>query len=183
MPPLGFAEQGADQPVEQIDGLVGQPGGEIYANRYQCRVPALAFIVGDMLDRGAPGLTRKLCQPRLMEEMTTALLDTDVTHFLQPLDHAEHRCGLGGFWHLPQPGQPRLAALFAAMGQRVEALALFGGQPISQPTMCFSTCMVAEVSAEPFKRGGRWGNNAAFSATPHNQFSQVNEPIILDCLG
>jgi hypothetical protein len=49
--------------------------------------------------------------------------------------------------------------------------------------MCFSTCMVAEVSAEPFKRGGRWGNNAAFSATPHNQFSQVNEPIILDCLG
>lgn len=69
------------------------------------------------------------------------------------------------------------------MGQRVEALALFGGQPISQPTMCFSTCMVAEVSAEPFKRGGRWGNNAAFSATPHNQFSQVNEPIILDCLG
>ena len=52
MPPLGFAEQGADQPVEQIDGLVGQPGGEIYANRYQCRVPALAFK--DAMTRARP---------------------------------------------------------------------------------------------------------------------------------
>ena len=31
MPPLGLAEHRADQPVEQIDGLVGQAGGEIQA--------------------------------------------------------------------------------------------------------------------------------------------------------
>jgi len=41
--------------------------------------------------------------------------------------------------------------------------------------------MVAEVSAEPFQRGGRRGNNTTFAATPHDQFGQVNEPIILDC--
>jgi hypothetical protein len=59
MPPLGFAKQGADQPVEQIDGLVGQAGGQIHTDRHQCRVPAPAFIVGDVLYRGAAGFTRK----------------------------------------------------------------------------------------------------------------------------
>src|SRR4051794_27570461 len=108
-----------------------------------------------MLDGGAAGLTRKLCQPRLMDEMTTTRLDTDATNFLQPLNHAKHRRGPGGFRHLPQPGQPRLAALFAALGQRIETLALFSGQSVGQPTMCFSACMMAKVSAEPFKRGGR----------------------------
>ena len=48
--------------------------------------------------------------------------------------------------------------------------------------MCFFACMVAEVSAEPLKRGGGRDDNAAFAATPHDQFGQVNEPIILDCL-
>jgi hypothetical protein len=49
-------------------------GGEVHTDRHQCRVPALAFIVGDVLDRGAAGFTRKLCQPRLMDEMTAARL-------------------------------------------------------------------------------------------------------------
>jgi hypothetical protein len=117
-----------------------------------------------------------------MDEMTTARLDTDATHFLQPLDHAKHSRRLGGFRHLPQPGQPSLATLLAALGQHIEALALFGGQPIGQPTMCFSACMMTKGGAEPLKRGGRRGNNTAFAATPHDQFGQVNEPIILDCL-
>ena len=59
-------------PIEQINGLVGQAGGEVHTDRHQCRVAALAFIVGDVLDRGAAGLTRQLCQPRLMDEMTTS---------------------------------------------------------------------------------------------------------------
>jgi hypothetical protein len=33
MPPLGLAENGADQPVEQVDGLIGQAGGEVQADR------------------------------------------------------------------------------------------------------------------------------------------------------
>jgi len=154
VPLLGFAEHDADQPVKQIDGLVGEAGGEVHADRYQCRVPALPFIVGDMLDRGAASFTRELCQPCLMDEMTTARLDTNATHFFQPLDQAKHSRRPGGFRHLPQPGQPGLATLLAALGQRIEALALFGGQPIGQPTICFSACMVAEVGAEPLKRGG-----------------------------
>ena len=77
---------------------------------------ALAFIVSDMLDRGAAGLTRQLREPCLMDEVTPARLDTDAAHFRQPLDHAEHRRGFGGFRYLPQPSQPRLATLFAALG-------------------------------------------------------------------
>jgi hypothetical protein len=182
MPPLGFAEQGADQAVKQIDGLVGQAGGEVHTDRHQCRVAALAFIISDMLNRGAAGLTRQLRQPCLMDEMTSARLDTDATHFLQPLDHAQQRRGFGGFRHLPQPGQPRLAALVTALGQRIETLALVGGQSIGQPTVCFSACMMTKVGAEPFQRGGRRGNNTAFAANPHDQLGQVNEPVILDCL-
>jgi hypothetical protein len=67
----------------------------------------------------------------------------------------------------PQPGQPRLAALFAA--QRIETLALFGGQSVGQPTMCFSARMMAKGGAEPLKRGGRRRNNTAFAATPNAQ--------------
>jgi hypothetical protein len=117
-----------------------------------------------------------------MDEMTTARLDTDVAHLLQPLDHPEHSRRLGGFRHLPQPGQPRRAALLSALGQHVEALALFGGQPIGQPTMGFSACMVTEVGAEPFKRGGRRDDNTAPAAILHHQFGQVSEPIVLDRL-
>src|ERR1700689_850613 len=51
-----------------------------------------------------------------------------------------------------------------------------------QSTMCFSACMMTKVGAEPLKRGGRRGDNAALAATPHDPFGQVNEPIILDCL-
>jgi hypothetical protein len=43
--------------------------------------------------------------------------------------------------------------------------------------------MMAKVGAEPLKRGGSRDNNTTLAATPHDQFSQVNEPIILDCLG
>ena len=57
MPPFGLAEHRADQAVEQIDGLVGQAGGEIQADGDQRRVPALPLVAGDMLNRGA-------CQPR-----------------------------------------------------------------------------------------------------------------------
>jgi hypothetical protein len=58
--PLGFAEHGTDQPIEQIDCLVSQVGGKVQADRHQCRVPTLPLIVGDMLDRGAAGFTREL---------------------------------------------------------------------------------------------------------------------------
>ena len=53
MPLVGFAEHCPDQPVEQIDGLVRQAGGEIEGDGDQGGMPALALVACDMLDRGA----------------------------------------------------------------------------------------------------------------------------------
>ena len=100
---------------------------------HQRRVPSLPFVVGDMLDRGAARLAGELCQARLMDEMSSAWLRcryarTCSSRSIRPSMAARR----GGFWHLPQPGQPVLAGLFPAMRQRIEALALFGRQPIGQ---------------------------------------------------
>jgi hypothetical protein len=45
-------------------------------------------------------------------------------------NQAEHGGGLGGFRHLTQPGQPALAGFLLALRQCIEALPLFGGQPL-----------------------------------------------------
>ena len=53
MPLVGFAEHRPDQPVEQIDGLVRQTGGEIEGDGDQGGTPTLALVARDMLHRGA----------------------------------------------------------------------------------------------------------------------------------
>ena len=53
MPLVGFAEHCPDHPVEQIDGLVRQAGGEIEGDGDQRGMPALALVACDMLHRGA----------------------------------------------------------------------------------------------------------------------------------
>ena len=104
MPSLGLAEHRADQPVEQIDGLVGQAGGEVERDGDQRRVPALPLITGDMLDRGAAGLAGELRQARLMDEMAAPRLDADGADMLQPLDQAEHG---GAAWPPPASAAAR----------------------------------------------------------------------------
>ena len=95
-----------------------------------------------------------------------------VARLLQPLDQPEHRWGFGGLRHLPQPGEPRQAALFPALGQRVEALALFGGQPVSQPPMCFSPCLGGGVQRLAVQaRPGDGTDILRCSARPHQTSS------------
>ena len=71
VPSLSFAEHRADQPVEQVDGLIRQASRDIERGGDQRRVPALPLIFGDMLDRGAARLAGKLGQTSLMNEMPT----------------------------------------------------------------------------------------------------------------
>ena len=124
-----------DQAVEHVHGLVRQACGEIQDSGYQCRVPPLPFIAGNVLNGGTPGFTRQLGQARLMHNLTTGGFDTDGAHVLKSPDHAEHRRWLGGFRHLSQPGQPILTTRFSPTGQCIEALALFGGQAVRQPAI------------------------------------------------
>lgn len=135
VPSLRLAEHGADQPLKQLDRLVGQVGSDVERGGDQRRVPALSFVIGDMLYRGAPGLARELRQSSLVDEMAAPRLDADGAHVFKPLDEAEHGGGLGRLRHLPQPGQPAQTASLPMFGQGIEALALFGGKPPGQPTV------------------------------------------------
>ncbi len=182
MPPLGLAEHGADQPVEQVDGLIGQAGGEVQTDCHQRRVPSLPFIVGDMLDRGAARLAGELCQARLMDKMSSAWRDADTSYMFQPLDDTEHGRRRGGFWHLPQPGQPVLAGLLPAMGQRIKALALFRRQPIGQAPLHFPSGLMTDLDAEPFECRRPRENDPTLPAFFHNQPSQMAKPFVLNGL-
>ncbi len=105
-----------------------------------------------------------------------------IARVLQPLDQAEHGTQLGRLRHLPQPGEPAQAALLPAPGQRIEALALLGGEPVRQPAMRLSARTVAELGAQPLERGKRWDDDAAGTARLHHQVGQEGEPVILDRL-
>lgn len=182
VPSIGLAEHRADQPVEQIDGLVGQAGGDVERGGDQCRVPTLPLITGNMLHRGAPGLARQLRQTRLVDEVATPRLDADGTHMLKPLDKAEHGGGLGRLRHLPQPGEPAQAASLPMFGQGIEALALFGGKPPGQPTVHLPARAVSQISAQTLQGRGRRDDNAAHPARLHHRVRQEGEPVVLDRL-
>jgi hypothetical protein len=144
---VGAAEHCADQPVEQVDRLIGQARRDVQRRGNQRRMPALPLVTGDMLHRGTPGLTSELRQAQLVDEVAAARLDVDGAHMLQPLNQPKHRRGFGTLRHLPQPGEPTQAALFPGFGQRIEAPALLGRQPIGQPPMRFSPRRVTQFGA------------------------------------
>ncbi len=152
MPCFGFAEHGPNQPVEQIDGLVGQIGGEIEADGDQSGVPALTLKAGHILYRGAAGFTDKLSEPRLMNPVSARRVKTGQLDCLQALDQSEHRHGLRRFRHLAQPGKPALAGVPPAMRQAIQLEPLIGGQSIGQPPMDFPPRMKAGFNAEPLER-------------------------------
>ena len=180
---LGLAEHRADQTIEQVDGLVGQDRGDVQCCGDQGRVPALPLVAGHMLDSGAAGLANELCQTRLVDKMTAARLDADGAHMLQPLDQAKHAGGRGCLRHLPQPSEPTQTAFVPALSERIEALALLGRKRIGQPAVCLSPRTVAEVSAQPLQRHGRWDDDTALTARLHHQFGQKGKPIVLDRWG
>jgi len=180
VPPFGLAEHCADQPVKQLDGLVGQVGGNVERGGDECRVPTLPLITGNMLHRGAPDLARQLRQARLVDEVATPRLDADGPHVLQPFDEAEHGGGLGRLRHLPQPGEPAQATSLAMFGQGVELRALFGGKPPGQPAMHLPPRAVAQISTQTLQRRGRWGDEAARATLLHHRSRQEGEPVVLD---
>ncbi len=120
MPSLGLGEQRSDEPIEQIDGLIGQSGAEIESDRDQGCVAALPLVAGDMLGRCPPGLTGELRQARLMHTMPARGIDTDRPDMVQALDEAEHRGRLCRQGHLAQPDEPALPGLRTALCQRIE---------------------------------------------------------------
>jgi hypothetical protein len=132
--PFGLAEHRPDQPVEQIDSLIGQAGDEIERDGDQGGMTALALEVGHMLHGGAAGFTGELREAGLMNTMAASHIDTDCPDVKQTLDQAQHRERLRCFRHLAQPGEPTLAVLSSVLHQFIQATALVDGQPIGQST-------------------------------------------------
>jgi hypothetical protein len=119
MPLVGFAEHRPDQPVEQIDCLVCQAGGQIEGDGDQGSMPALALVAGDMLCRGTAGFAGELGKAGLMHTMPTPRIKTGCADMVQSLDQTEHRARLRRFRHLTQPGEPALVGFRPALRQRI----------------------------------------------------------------
>ena len=100
MPLVGFTEHRPDQPVEQVDCLVRQAGGEIEGDGDQGGMPALAFVTRDMLHRGAARFADELGKAGLMHSMPARRIKAGCVDMGQALDQTEHRDRLRRFRHL-----------------------------------------------------------------------------------
>jgi hypothetical protein len=154
MPPFGLAKHRADEPIEQIDGLVGQISDKVKRNGDQGRMTALTLVAGDMLYRGTAALAGELGKAALMNAMAAGGIDADRANMVQALDQAQHRCGLCRFRHLAQPDKPALTRFRAALRQSIEPAPLLGQQPAGQPTFDLSSRLMTQVDAEAFEGSG-----------------------------
>lgn len=166
---LGLAEYAAHQPVEQVDGGVGQAGAEVQADGRQRGMAALPLVAGNVLHRDARRLARELGQPGLVDYVPAAGLDAEAADVLQPCDQAQHGGRLGGLRHLPQPGQPALAGVLSASRQRVEPFAPLGRQAVGQAAVHLPAALVAEFGAQPLQRRRRRHHDATVPAGLHHQ--------------
>ena len=184
LPTLRLAKHRADQAVEQIDGLIGQAGGQLDAGSDQCRVPSLTLISGDMLRRHAASLAGELRQACLVNVMSTSRLDANRPDMLQAFEQADHGDRFAGLWHLSQPGQPSLAGVLAillpALRQRIEALALVDRQAVGQAAMHLPPRLMTYLDAEAFKRRRPGNDDPTMPALLQHQGGQMHQPVVLD---
>ena len=180
MPPFGLAEHRPDQPVEQVDCLVGQAGGEVERDRDQSGMPALAFVSGDMLHRGAAGFAGELGKAGLMHAMPAPGSMPTARTWSRRSIRPSIASGFvaSGIWR-SQASQLWLVSA-AALRQRIQPTALIGRQPVGQPTLDLAPRLIADVDAEPFECAGRRDDDPPLPAFLHHQPGEMSEPIVLD---
>ena len=182
MPRLSLGEHCADEPLEQIDRLVGQSGAELKCDSDQAGVAALPLIAGNMLGRRPPGFTGKLGQAGLMHAMPARGVDAGRPYMVQALYQTEHRGRLGRLGHLAQPAEPALPAFRPALRQRIQPPALLGGQSVGQPALDLAPRSKAEINTETFETPRRRNDDPPPATFFHDQLGQVEEAIVLDGL-
>ncbi len=177
---LGPAEHRPDQPVEQVDGLVAQVGGEVQRGGDQRGVPAAPFVAGDVPHCGAPSLAGEPGEARLVHAMAVPRAEPDGADMAEALDQAEHGARCPGLGHLAQPGQPALAGVRPAPRERVQPPTLVGRQPLGQPVVGLVPRPVADLHAQPFDRPWRRDDDPSPPALLQDQSGQVGQPVVLD---
>jgi hypothetical protein len=132
---LGTPEQGAHQPVEHIDGHVGQPSLLLDDERGEDGEATFGSQPGQVLCVHDPGFAGDDGVARLVNAPRPVRLDADAPHCRQMLDHPGH-VGCGGCLRpVPQPCQAGAAVGFRHMekGQQTPHLTLV--QPLHQVGM------------------------------------------------
>ena len=180
MASLGFPEHCADQAVEQIDGLIGQTGGEVERDGDQGRMAPLTLMIRDMLRRGAAGLASELGKAGLMHAMSARWIKANRADMFQALDQSQHRDRLRRFRHLAQPGKPALIGFLPSARQRIQLPPLVGRKPLRQPALNLPSRPMADFDAKPFKPLRPRNDDPASPALLHDQLRQMGKLVILN---
>ncbi len=177
---FGLAKHRPDQPVEEIDGLVGQAGAKVQRDGHQRGVAALPLQAGEVLHGGSASLAGQVGQAPLVNAMALRRVDADFPDMGHAFHEAEHGRRLGRFRHLAQPCQPALAGVGPALRQRVQTFALLGGQPLGQAVLDLPPGLLADLDAQPFERPWRRDGDPALPAFLQHPAGEMGEPVVLD---
>ena len=86
---LGFVEQTADEPIVQIENLVGECGHRFQQDGHKAAIPAFVIEPGEMLNCGSSTLTRKLQQSILVDALAELGWQFDCSDSLEAFDMGE----------------------------------------------------------------------------------------------
>ena len=125
------SEERADQPIVQVEDLVGQCGHRLERDRHQRRVPTVGLVLHDPIDGGLRPFPGQSQQAVLVDLVADRGGQAERPNRLQSLDVTHDVPGPG---RLPYPGQRADRASGRHDEQTVEPLPMLGAQRIGQQT-------------------------------------------------
>ena len=179
MPGLGFGKHGSDEPLQQVDRLIGQSSAELKGDRNQGCVAALPLIAGDMLGRRPPGFASKLGEACLMHAMPARGIDADRPDMVQALDQAEHRGWLCRLRQLAQPAEPALPGLRPALSQRIQLPPLLRERPSVSRRSISRRARKRRSIQRRSRRRGRRNDDPPPAAFLHDQLGKMEKAVVL----
>jgi hypothetical protein len=130
--PLGTREHAADQTVEHLDRVIGEPGFQVDDGCRQRCPAAVEAIVGKQKGRGHASFANKLGEAEFGDRRADSGVDANSTHKPQPLQEAiDVRC----IWRFivgPQPSQGCHPEIGIVDEQVVEVRDLVGIQRLNE---------------------------------------------------
>ena len=179
MTSLSFAKHRPNQPIEQINGLIGQIGGEVERDGDQCRMPPLTLVSaicctvdgwhrGRVGQRGPDARDGRVPDQGRSRAHVAGVRSIPASRRASPLPASGAARSANFDWcSSRRPATHRVAAA----GQRL-ALPSTGAEPLAVPG--------ARLDAESFKPLRAWNDDAALPALLHDQSRQVGKLVILN---
>ncbi|CAE6877153.1 hypothetical protein R69746_08842 [Paraburkholderia aspalathi] len=91
-----LGEEGSDEPIVEIEDLIGQRRGGVEQNRDERGVTPISFVFLELVDSSLTAFTRQTQQTILMDRVANSFRQTERSDCLQALDMCENgfRTGL-----------------------------------------------------------------------------------------